>query len=351
MDYKALEDLVNILVRKSGLELKNNQKNKEKKELEEKLDTISSKVFLLEKSGDQLELEYLLKEKELILSSLEEEQENALTYAEDILTAFNSNKPYAYIKDKIEKLCEIANKEYGFTFSEINETNIFTEMEKYNKIINDHKDKISQKKYINNPKSNVVSFMQAYKSGKLKSLYRRKSYIPDQINAINQIVEKLKIIRENLNLNKAITMKKLNDAKNEFYPQLLKKYYKDNISEIKDIIKYLENEIEEMNKLSESYLIEIKKYEEEIIKKQKDQEDIEKEIYKEENNFIPSDINNNADYLKDKIEMLRSEDRLDSLMKEQQYLYVDVDVIKEEIELLWNKKNSSNSNNESNEGL
>lgn len=337
MNYKALEDLVNILVRKSGLELKNNQKNKEKKELEERLSYISSKVLLLKNSDEQLELEYLLKEKELILSCLENVQKNALTYAEEIMQAYNEKKPYIFVKEKIEVLVSMARKELERTNSEINETNIFTEMEKYNKKISELNEEFNSKDYKNGYKIAVTASMDKYKNSKLKALSETKNFIPKQIEASERIILELTSICEKLKVNRAVLMKKLNEIKNEFYSNLLNRYYKDNISEIKSIIKSLENEIEETKSFEIKYKKEIKEYQEQINKKQKYLFELEKNLIKEENCIIPTDVNNGADYLKDKLELLKIEDRLDSLTKEQQYLYVEPEVIKEEIELLWNK--------------
>lgn len=337
MDYKALEDLVNILVRKSGLELKNNQKDKEKKELEERLAYISSKVLLLKNSDEQLELEYLLKEKELILSCLEDVSKNALTYAEEIMQSYKEKKPYSVVKDKVETLVSMAKKELEKTQSEIDETNIFTEMEKYNNKISQMLEEINLKDYKNGYKITVISAMNKYKDSKLKALYKAQNFIPKQIEASERIILELTSICEKLKVNRAVLMKKLNEIKTTFYSNLLNRYYKDNISEIKNIIKSLEAEIEETKTFENKYKKEIKDYQEQISKKQKYLIELEKNIKREEENIIPSDINNGADNLKDKIELLKEEDRLDSLTKEQQYLYVDSDVIKEEIELLWNK--------------
>ena len=52
--------------------------------------------------------------------------------------------------------------------------------------------------------------------------------------------------------------------------------------------------------------------------------------------------NDLLDKLSDNIELLKSSNRVENLINEQQYLYVNVDVIKEEIINLWNKESSSN---------
>ncbi len=341
MDYKALEDLVNILVRKTGLEL---FENGEKKELEEKLDEISSKVLLLNNENKKEELEIFLNEKEIILSSLNDIGENSIICAKEILKTFTDGKPYTYAKDKVNELVKLAKEELEKTHNEINNTNIFTEMDKYNKKVGKLKSEIESKVYEDKLKNEVINFNNAYHNSKLKSLKERKKYIPNQIEAINNIIEELKRICEKLKDNRMVYIRNLNSKKREFYKNLLKSYSKEEINEIKLIIKDIENEINENIKNENEYIKEINKYKEEIAKKENDLAIIEKEIFSLEENKVNENNRNYLEIFTDMLELLKQKDRLESLSKQQQYLYVDPDVIKEEIELLWNKKIKPASN-------
>lgn len=338
MDYKALEDLVNILVRKTGLELNEKQENKERKELEDKVNEITSKILLLEKTKEKEELESLTNEKEIILSALNESIDCAVAYAKKILSAFNEKKPYSYIKNTVESLVKLAKDEYEETHKKIEDTNIFTEMDNYNKLINSASNEMITKNYKNDVSKNIAIFASAYHKSKLKSLKDRKAFIPSQIEAINKIINELQKMCEILKKSRYNYMEELNKQKSKFYSNLLKFFYKDNLDEIKNIIEYIENMIHENKVLENSYIKDINKYKEEIANKEKNLIDINEEIKIEEDNIYSGDVKDNIDLLNDKLELLKNKSKLDSLSRQQQYLYVDPDVIREEIELLWNKK-------------
>ena len=325
MNYKALEDLINILVRKCGIDLKDEVFNYRKNVLESKLKELksSSNVFMYEKDINIIE------------KSLEMWDSKIVLYANEILKSYEEKKPYYLIKDRVEFLVNKSKEELDRTNKELEESNIFEVLDKYNKELKKLEESLVINDYKDRENLGFNNFANAYRNSKIKSLKRRRETLESQISSLNKLIKVLNDEYDKVNLNKALLEEKLLICKEKTYSNELKISNVEEVDKLEEIISQIEKEIEMMQLLGDKYLKEISKYKNEEINKKEEMFLNEKEIVEEKEIIL--DIKDNVKYLSDQIKYYSTESRVKSISLEQQYLYVNSDVIKEEIELLWKK--------------
>ena len=114
-------------------------------------------------------------------------------------------------------------------------------------------------------------------------------------------------------------------------------------SEYSSIINLLNDEINSDKFLENKYELDIENFNEELRNLDINYNNLHNEIIKEErsleilNDRIQNDGVDTLSKFEDKIKQLEYTNRINSLYNEQQYLYVNVDVIKEEIESIWSR--------------
>ena len=114
-------------------------------------------------------------------------------------------------------------------------------------------------------------------------------------------------------------------------------------SEYGSIINLLNDEINSDKFLENKYELDIENFNEELRNLDINYNNLHNEIIKEErsleilNDRIQNDGVDTLSKFEDKIKQLEYTNRINSLYNEQQYLYVNVDVIKEEIESIWSR--------------
>lgn len=323
MNYKALEDLINILVRKIGIDLSDPISVSKKNEFEKHLNEIRL-------SSDTLKYEKELKLTEECLKDLESK---IILYASDIIDAFKNRKSYSFIKDKVDFLINESKKALENTKNMIKNSNIFEAIEENKKDINSFKKDLDEKELIDNNKLQINNFYSAYIKSKNKASKKRIEVLINQINALEKIivvlkVEKKKIDNRNFYLkNEAVKYKEKLESLNLLTD--------DDVIKYEDILKHINDDIESLLKIIEEYNKEIKEYE--LEQKNKKEELILKQ--KEISLKIEIDTKDNIEYLKEMISYHKSLEKLKSISLQQQYLYVDPDIIKEEIEIIWKKNN------------
>ena len=409
MNYRALEDLVNILVKKAGYSLNEARTledadilTKRKSNLEDELNNLDKKINeeeyidKEEKSRDLEEKKYYedtfniiknqqeegsITEKELLslqeqikaleakieikdykdidkkdadtlilntlkneLSQINEAIENKRLYPNElgaiILEAYRENKNLTDVQDELDSLVEKASNSYNKTVNEVKTSNIFELMDEYNNKKSKAYKKLDNNKYNNNEIKEDINNKCTYHSQKIDAF-------KDTIAAIEKREEELKVLLES---SKELYISTLENRTNK--ESLLNKYSEKlyNLSNLnvyeEDFINYLDylrEEIETDKALEDKYNDDILTYKNEIRTLELNNKKVNSSIMEEEkcleilNRKLDSLTNNYNDKIADKINYLTYSQRLESLSNEQQYYYVNVDVIKNEIINFWNK--------------
>lgn len=407
MNYRVLEDLINILVKKAGYSLdqtdtledcdvltnrrrhieerienlnqeqsKDNYSEDKKKDEEEKhfLESTLEIVKEEQEVGDLTEKEVAsllsqiedlsiklenkdyndsnnneLEEKQIVLNK----ELNELTKAIDskrmmpnelgamILEAFRENKGFDSIKDELELLVEKANNTYNKTVNEIKSSNIFELMDEYNGKKADTFKKIEANSYKGD-------------NGK-EDINKKCEYHNDRINAHNETLKAIEKREEELDQliedTRELYVSTLNERKEK--ESLLSEYYKkiyelSNISiyeeDFNNYLDYLVEEVENDKSLEDKYNCDIVSYKNELRTLDINSKKVKDSILSEEkcldtlNRKLELIESNSKERIDDKIAYLDYNKRLNTLANEQQYYYVNVDVIKNEIINLWNKE-------------
>ena len=357
------ETLNNLKNQKSELELKLNDKTlkckvkakttgeievitKELNSVEELIEVVNYKLESLsymddsDKSKDEVYLNTLERELSLINEALDNKEKNSILIGTELLSAFKNNRTLVEVKDLLDTLTERAKSNYERTLEEIKGSNIFELIDEYN-----------------NKKNDVTSILEKnnYSSDEIKeSLFEKTKYHNKRIETFKSTItgiEKRKeelntLIDESKNLFLSTRIERLKkEEKLKCLEELL--FNESNLnnleSEYASIINLLNDEINSDKFLENKYELDIENFNEELRNLDINYNNLHNEIIKEErsleilNDRIQNDWVDTLSKFEDKIKQLEYTNRINSLYNEQQYLYVKVDVIKEEIESIWSR--------------
>ena len=298
---------------------------------------------------DKLMLSNCKKEIEIIDSSVDVWQNSAEVLGGKILDAFKGNKDINDVKDEIDSLVKMANCELKCTQEEINGSNIFEIIDNYEKMSVNLKGKVSSYNYDNEEEKNRIHVKQTYHKEKI-SKYKANL---EGINA--RKAEVLNLISVSKNLSEDVKQARM-CSENELY-YLETRLYGVNTLDISDeelknidtLIGEIKVDIENNRYLENEYIDDIYAYKEELKNLDINYATLQSEISKEEKildilnlEISSNDIcENKLSKLSDSILLIEYNERLKSLKNQQQYLYVDSKVIKEEIYNLWKRSGSS----------
>lgn len=364
------ETLNNLKNQKSELELKLNDKTlkckvkakttgeievitKELNSVEELIEVVNYKLESLsymddsDKSKDEVYLNTLERELSLINEALDNKEKNSILIGTELLSAFKNNRTLVEVKDLLDTLTERAKSNYERTLEEIKGSNIFELIDAYN-----------------NKKNDVTSILEKnnYSSDEIKeSLFEKTKYHNKRIETFKSTItgiEKRKeelntLIDESKNLFLSTRIERLKkEEKLKCLEELL--FNESNLnnleSEYASIINLLNDEINSDKFLENKYELDIENFNEELRNLDINYNNLHNEIIKEErsleilNDRIQNDGVDTLSKFEDKIKQLEYTNRINSLYNEQQYLYVNVDVIKEEIESIWSRGDDTQTN-------
>lgn len=318
------------------------------REIEKKIEE-STYMDDLSFNKDRLMLENCKKEIEIVDSSIEMWKNSAEVLGGKILDAFKSDKDVDEVKEEIDTLVKMANCELKCTQEEINGSNIFEIIDNYEKLSVNLKGKISSYNYDNEEEKNRIVVKQNYHKEKI-SKYK------DNLEGINaRKAEVLNLISVSKNLSEDVKQARMLNE-NQLSLLELRLYNANtldvNEEELKDIdtlIGEIKVDIENYKYLENEYIDDIYAYKEELKNLDINYSTLQNEIGKEEKilEILNSEISNNdicenkIGKLADSVLLIEYNERLRSLKNQQQYLYVDSKVIKEEIYNLWKRSSSS----------
>ncbi len=344
---EKLGNVYDTLCRKTFLEEEIEIQSAELLRLKETRDFIKTRIESdnyykgLDKVRDKEELKILENEEKLIEECLKEWETNAELYGAYILDAYKSNKDFDYIREKLDYLVIGAKNELSKTQAEIEDSNIFKEMDKYVKLTEDLNEKIKTYSYIDSEKEKIIEFEIEYKDKKLSKLKEKKKVLESDISSLESLIKEITHMYEVIKKNRILLKEKLNEKQERLFNTNLKIVSDKEMKDIESLISSIKDAIETSKEEENKYIKDINKYKCELTKKTCELKEITKEI--ESDNTSDENNLNSLELLNDKILLLEYQNRLDSISKQKQYLYVDPEVIREEIEMLWNRKKNSNT--------
>ncbi len=185
-----------------------------------------------------------------------------------------------------------------------------------------------------------------------ESIFEKTRYHNKRIEALNSMNSGITKRREELNVLVEESLNLYNSSRNERLlkeeklEELLSSLYKEsNLNDsLESIINNIRLDITNLKYLENKYNLDVQGYLEEIRNLDINSNNLENEISAEERclEVLNNMLNNSTslvEELETNIDLISSSNRVNSLTNEQQYLYVNVDVIKEEIENIWGKGN------------
>lgn len=363
-EKKYLEDTLNSLQNDStnlSSKLENNLDGDSETKTKAKLDVISAEIarvkdsvklidFKLDnkcytdsysKCKDKVLLESLESEIKRIDKSLDIKENNPVLIGNTLLDKFKSGEKLESVREELETLIATARNNYEHTLEEVKGSNIFELIDKYANKKSSLKDRLDDNDY-NDEKEKENIFEKSKYHNKRIETFR------NTIDGIDKRKKELEILIEESD-NLYLNTRSERISKEEFLDELLLRLYHESnlslIDQYSESINVLRQDIINDKTLENKYNQDIQVYMDEIRNLDINTSSLHNEIIAEEkcldilNSKVQNDVTLNSKF-EDEIDLLHDSNRITSLENEQQYLYVNVDVIKNEIEELWNRGNS-----------
>lgn len=357
------ETLNNLKNQKSELELKLNDKTlkckvkakttgdievitKELNSVEELIEVVNYKLDNLsytddsDKSKDEVYLNTLERELSLVNEALDNKEKNSILIGTELLSAFKNNRSLAEVKDLLDTLTERAKNNYERTLDEIKGSNIFELIDLYNNKKNDITNVLEKNNYSSDEIKESLFEKTKYHNKRIETFKSTITGIEKRKEELNTLIDESK----NLFLSTRIERLKKEEKLKHLEELLFNESNLNNLeSEYASIINLLNDEINSDKFLENKYELDIENFNEELRNLDINYNNLHNEIIKEErsleilNDRIQNDGVDTLSKFEDKIKQLEYTNRINSLYNEQQYLYVNVDVIKEEIESIWSR--------------
>lgn len=364
------ETLNNLKNQKSELELKLNDKTlkckvkakttgdievitKELNSVEELIEVVNYKLDNLsytddsDKSKDEVYLNTLERELSLINEALDNKEKNSILIGTELLSAFKNNRSLVEVKDLLDTLTERAKNNYERTLDEIKGSNIFELIDLYNNKKNDITNVLEKNNYSSDEIKESLFEKTKYHNKRIETFKSTITGIEKRKEELNTLIDESK----NLFLSTRIERLKKGEKLKTLEELLFNESNLNNLeSEYASIINLLNDEINSDKFLENKYELDIENFNEELRNLDINYNNLHNEIIKEErsleilNDRIQNDGVDTLSKFEDKIKQLEYTNRINSLYNEQQYLYVNVDVIKEEIESIWSRGDDTQTN-------
>lgn len=364
------ETLNNLKNQKSELELKLNDKTlkckvkakttgdievitKELNSVEELIEVVNYKLDNLsytddsDKSKDEVYLNTLERELSLVNEALDNKEKNSILIGTELLSAFKNNRSLVEVKDLLDTLTERAKNNYERTLDEIKGSNIFELIDLYNNKKNDITNVLEKNNYSSDEIKESLFEKTKYHNKRIETFKSTITGIEKRKEELNTLIDESK----NLFLSTRIERLKKEEKLKTLEELLFNESNLNNLeSEYASIINLLNDEINSDKFLENKYELDIENFNEELRNLDINYNNLHNEIIKEErsleilNDRIQNDGVDTLSKFEDKIKQLEYTNRINSLYNEQQYLYVNVDVIKEEIESIWSRGDDTQTN-------
>lgn len=293
------------------------------------------------KCKDKVLLESLESEIKRIDKSLDIKENNPVLIGNTLLDKFKSGEKLESVREELDCLIKTARNNYEHTLEEVKGSNIFELIDKYTNKKRNLKDRLDDNDY-NDEKEKENIFEKSKYHNKRIETFR------STIDGIDKRKKELEILIEESD-NLYLNTRSERISKEQFLDELLLRLYHESnlslIDQYSESINVLRQDIINDKALENKYNQDIQVYMDEIRNLDINTSSLHNEIITEEkcldilNSKVQNDVTLSSRF-EDEIDLLHDSNRITSLENEQQYLYVNVDVIKNEIEELWNRGNS-----------
>ncbi len=292
------------------------------------------------RTKDEVNLDALESELREVNESLEIKYNHPVVLGNKLLDAFRANEPFNVVNETFEMLLSKARDEYDKTNKEIKDSNIFEVMDKYTSKKRDKANNLENSDYSSDSIKQELFEKEKYHNSRLDNFKATLSGIEKRKEELKTLIDESKRLYDDTQREREQKEDMLTSLVNTLYGEANLIIEED---DYKRIVNDLRNEIVDDKFLENKYNTDIQNFKEEVKNLDINYTNITNEITCEERSLeiIHEKLNNKAIDLmskfEDKINFLVYSNRVENLVNEQQYLYVNVDVIKDEVAALWNK--------------
>ncbi len=297
------------------------------------------------KTKDEVTLAVLQDELNEVNASLEVKYNNPVILGNKLLDAFKDNKSFEEVNGQFELLLNLARTEYDRTNGEVKDSNIFELMDKYTTMKRESSTNLENNEYSSEEIRQSLFQKEKYHNSRLDTFKKTLEGIEKRKEELRVLIDESKKLYDGV--HKEINQK---EDKLDYLVSVL--YNESNLiveeEDYKKSVNDLRSEIVDDKFLENKYNSDIQAFKDEIKNLDINHTNINAEMASEERSLeiIHDKLNNNKAFdnmnkFADKVNFLVYSNRIESLLNEQQYLYVNVDVIKDEVISLWNKGDDS----------
>lgn len=292
------------------------------------------------RTKDEVNLDVLENELREVNESLEIKYNHPVVLGNKLLDAFRSNEPFNAVSDTFDILLNKARDEFDKTSKEIKDSNIFEVMDKYTSKKRDKANNLESSDYSSDSIKQDLFEKEKYHNSRLDTFKATLSGIEKRKDELKTLIDESKRLYDSVQREREQKEDMLTSLCNTLYGEANLIIEED---DYKRIVNDLRNEIVDDKFLENKYNTDIQSFKEEVKNLDINYTNITNEITCEERSLeiIHEKLNSKAvdlmNKFEDKINFLVYSNRVENLVNEQQYLYVNVDVIKDEVAALWNK--------------
>jgi len=300
------------------------------------------------KSKDEKALAVLEDELNEINASLDIKYKHPVILGNKLLEAFKDGKSFDTVSDEFSELLRIAKNEFDKTTSEVKDSNIFELMDRYTNKKRDVSVNLEKNDYNSENIKQDLFEKEKYHNSRLETFKATLDGIEKRKEELRVLIDESKKLYDNLHKDIQYKESRMNELVNVLYNEANLIIEEE---EYVKVINDLRNEIVDDKYLENKYNNDIQGFKDEVKNLDINYTNINAEIASEERSLeiVHEKLNNkNNDIisrLQDKVNFLVYSNRVDNLVNEQQYLYVNVDVIRDEILSMWGKGDDSSNIN------
>lgn len=302
------------------------------------------------KSKDEVNLDVLNKELDRINTSLEIKYNHPVVLGNKLLDAFRENKPFSQVNEMFDTLISKARDEFDKTSKEIKDSNIFDIMDKYTTKKRDTAGNLEENNYSSDSLKNELFEKEKYHNSRLDTFRNTLDGIEKRKEEVKVLIDESKRLYDGVLKEREQKEDILSDLINTLYGEANLIIEED---DYKKVINELRNEIVDDKFLENKYNTDIQGFKDELKNLDINTTNINTEITREERSLeiIREKLNNKAvdlmNKFQDKVNFLVYSNRVENLVNEQQYLYVNVEVIKDEVMSIWNRGDDNTTSGKS----
>ena len=341
-NYEAVKCLIEILVKKAGYDVNKNYSENELKKTKETISKLENDKDIEKSTKNELIANLKIRQANW--------ENNAEVIGKSLLDCYKNNKSYMDVRAKVEFLSNLAKKDEESKNGQSLMTYVYSKLKELENKYNELNLKIESNDYINQEEKDLDVKLKEYLINSIDNYSNEISLCDDELERLKDVEHKELMIKERLNAYIANVKKDvelLDKLKRNSLDKGITLEVWEKIEDIELNIKSKLEKVLSVLKKTDNVLNEVNENRERCNNKKTI---MSKEIERSNNKLnIINERLNNDDYLdytrkiKDlnKKELIRIE--LNELKNKKDVIYVNVDMVKEELIREWSKNFSDNS--------